>query len=230
MKKLLLLSMLSLSANAYQTAATNDKLTINFNFDSNKHIASEPYIAGANKWLNEILSVDGKKSHTIYIDVIVQESKGGNGAATIYETETVNGLEIPNSGAIMIGKHTYAEGFDQTEFHANIVHEIGHVLGIGITTDRFLKHSDEVKGMAFCMENSKAVQSYNQIYSRNYSCLPFSESGHLYDYVVADDQERKSDNNGQEVPPMTLEVMANGNDIGIIGLKLLDDLGYRIKE
>jgi hypothetical protein len=51
--------------------------------------------------------------------VSVAEMNDGNGYAGPDSEEQIGEVEIPTSGTLVIGNHTYEQGFDQVEFKAN---------------------------------------------------------------------------------------------------------------
>jgi hypothetical protein len=138
--------------------------------------------------------------------------------------------DVYESPGFFIGNHTYVKGFDQVEFKANILHELGHIIGIGTFTEDFVKVDAEIKGNVFRLPSeygaSKAVAEYNRIYSSNLNYVPFSDNGgHLYDYELGGDEKRFLAD-GSEVPAMTKELMAGGVIYGRVMLAVLDDIGY----
>jgi len=144
----------------------------------------------------------------------------------------LNGFSFPTSGEMVIGNHTYVDGFDQVEFKANILHELGHIIGIGSFSEQFMTRDSATKGNVFRLPSqhgeSKAVAEYNRIYSNNLDYVPFSDDGgHLYDYVLAGDKKRFLAD-GSEVPTLTKEFMANGVVYGRVTLAVLDDMGYDV--
>ena len=234
MKKLLLpLIAASVSLNCFGSkldknfkTVTNGGLTLELNFEQAEGYGQQRYVTAAKEWLKYVLSVDDKQSHTIYIDVIIQDDLDSDGMATIEEFQS----GMPYHGVIWMHSNTHEQDFDPDNYKATIMHEFGHIFGVGTMTENFIKHVDDIDGLGFCMENSKAVKAYNENYDRDYQCLPFAESGHLYDYIMADDQKRGADSNGYEIKPMTNELMANGESIGIITLSLIDDLGFEVNQ
>ena len=186
----------------------------------------KPYIDAANKWLSVLKGVEGKLKYTIKIAVHVAELDIGNGLAGPDEEEKVGQYYFPLSGEIVIGSHTYTQGFDQVEFHANIIHEMGHVFGVGTLTNELIEYSEEYKGYVFKIDESESIKKYNQLYGVHFNALPISDDGgHLYDYIYQEDKKRILENK-KTIPPMTQEVMANGTKLGIISVAILDDIGY----
>ncbi len=188
----------------------------------------QPYIDAANQWLSVLKGVEGKPTHKIKIAAHVTSLNAGNGMAGPDEEEIVGQYHFPVSGEMVIGNHTYALGFDQTEFHANIIHEMGHIFGVGSFTEQFTEYSETYKGLVFKTENSVSIEKYNQLYGADVKALPISDDGgHLYDYVLQEDKQRILDN-GELIPPMTKEVMSNGFKLGVISAAILDDIGYLV--
>ena len=186
----------------------------------------QPYIDASNLWLAALMGVEGREHHTIEIQIRVHELDDGNGAAGPDDGIEVGPYLIPTSGEVIIGNHTYENGFDAVEFDANIVHELGHVIGIGSVTEDYTQYERQYKGNVFRVPGSKAVQLYNEIYNNTFDFVPISDDGgHLYDDVWQEDKRRVLDGK-QRVPPLTKEVMANGNLLGAITLGVLDDIGY----
>ena len=124
----------------------------------------QPYIDAANKWLNAITAVEGKAHHTIRIRVSVSPLDGGNGMAGPDDDIKIGDYSFATLGTMVIGNHTYATGFDQVEFHANILHEIGHIIGIGSFTEDFMEYYAPQKGNVLKIESSIAAAKYNDIY------------------------------------------------------------------
>lgn len=191
----------------------------------------QPYIDAANQWLLSLRGVDNQPEHlTVKIKVRVKDLPNANGMAGPDTEVEVNGFYFPTSGEMIIGNHTYVEGFDQVEFKANIMHELGHIIGIGTFSEQFVSIEPTIKGNVFRLPAkygaSKAVAEYNRIYSNTLDYVPFSDDGgHLYDYVLAGDKKRYFEN-GSEVPTLTQEFMANGVVYGRVTLAVLDDMGY----
>lgn len=188
----------------------------------------KPYIDAANKWLNALLSVEGKAHHTIRMKIYVEQLDGGNGLAGPDAEESVGSFTFPTTGTMKIGNHTYANNFDQVEFHANILHEMGHIIGIGSFTENFMEHYAPLKGNVLKIENSIAAEQYNKIYNNAHKYVPLSDDGgHLYDYVLQEDKQRVLAD-GSILQPLTKEFMANGAIFGAVTLAVLDDIGYRV--
>lgn len=193
----------------------------------------QPYIDAANQWLLSLRGIDNQPEHlTVQIKVRVKDLPNANGMAGPDSEVEVNGFYFPTSGEMIIGNHTYAEGFDQVEFKANIMHELGHIIGIGTFSEQFVSMDPTIKGNVFRLPAeyglSKAVAEYNRIYSNSLDYVPFSDDGgHLYDYVLAGDKKRYLAN-GDEVPTLTQEFMANGVVYGRVTLAVLDDMGYDV--
>jgi len=153
---------------------------------------------------------------------------GGNGEAGPDTQEQIGEYTIPTSGELVIGNHTYVDGFDAIEFHANILHEMGHIIGIGSFTQPYVTNEPSNKGNVFRVPASKAVAMYNKLYGTSVDFVPFSDDGgHLYDYILQEDKKRILDN-GTTLPPLTKEFMANGTTFGRITLAVLDDIGYEV--
>ena len=114
----------------------------------------QPYVDAANQWLRALVGVEGKAEHTITIQVTVNTLSGGNGVAGPSEEETIGAFTLPVKGELIIGNHTYISGFDQVEFYANILHEMGHIIGIGSFTEAFVTHDAATNGPVFRGPNS----------------------------------------------------------------------------
>ena len=191
----------------------------------------QPFIDASNQWLLSLRGIDNQPEHlTIKIKVRIKDLPNANGMAGPDTEVELNGFNFPTSGEMIIGNHTYVKGFDQVEFKANILHEIGHIIGIGTFTEEFMIKDSTIKGNVFRLPAkygaSKAVAEYNRIYSNNLDYVPFSDDGgHLYDYVLAGDTKRFLAD-GSEVPTLTKEFMANGVVYGRVTLAVLDDIGY----
>lgn len=188
----------------------------------------QPYVDAANKWLNALLAVEGKAHHTIRMKIYVETLLGGNGEAGPDAEEQVGEFTFATMGTLKVGNHTYAQGFDQEEFNANILHEMGHIIGIGSYTENFMESYAPMKGNVLKVENSIGAQKYNEIYGNNFKYVPLSDDGgHLYDYVLQEDKKRILDD-GTELPPLTKEFMANGTVFGAVTLAVLDDIGFEV--
>lgn len=188
----------------------------------------KPYIDAANKWLNALLAIEGKSHHTIRMKVYVEQLDGGNGQAGPDTEEQIGHFTFATAGTMKIGNHTYADGFDQIEFHANILHEMGHIIGIGSFTESFMEYYAPLNGNVLKIENSVAANKYNEIYSNSHKYVPLSDDGgHLYDYVLQEDKQRRLAD-GSILAPLTKEFMANGSVFGAVTLAVLDDIGYEV--
>ncbi|MGR5177929.1 hypothetical protein ACPV4B_05130 [Vibrio parahaemolyticus] len=217
---------------------SNDHLELNLHFCNqltlhdgkkskwtDKRIA--PYLSAANRWLEVIVAVEGIEKHSLDIHFHVVPMDNANGMAGPESEIDVNWRLIPIRGSVFIGSHTYEPEFDNTEFRANILHEMGHVFGVGAYSMDYTRHDNQL-GKVFLVRDSRAVRQFNLQYSVNYSELPISDDGgHLYDSKWTEDKPRYNQN-GQPVPDMTEELMANGTKIGPVTLGLLDDLGYQV--
>lgn len=191
----------------------------------------QPFIDACNQWLLSLRGIDNQSEHlTVKIKVRIKDLPNANGMAGPDTEVAVNGFNFPTSGEMIIGNHTYVKGFDQVEFKANILHELGHIIGIGSFSEAFMVMDSTIKGNVFRLPSqygaSKAIAEYNRIYSNNLDYVPFSDDGgHLYDYVLAGDKKRFLAD-GSEVPTLTPEFMANGVVYGRVTLAILDDIGY----
>lgn len=218
---------------------SNDNITFELAFIDQLHLedgqtkawdasTKQPYIDAANKWLGALVAVEGKAHHKIRMKIFVKTLDGGNGEAGPDEEVQIGAFNFPVEGTMIIGNHTYEPGFDQVEFHANILHEMGHIIEIGSFTEDFMAYYAPLKGNVLKVENSQAAQKYNEIYNTSYKYVPLSEDGgHLYDYVFQEDKHRRLDD-GSILPPLTKEFMANGTVFGAVTLAVLDDIGYRV--
>ena len=191
----------------------------------------QPFIDAAHQWLLSLRGVDNQPGHlTVKIKVRVKDLPNANGMAGPDSEIAVNGFSFPTSGEMIIANHTYVKGFDQVEFNANIMHELGHIIGIGSFSEQFVSMDSTIKGNVFRLPAehgpSKAVAEYNRIYSNNLDYVPVSDNGgHLYDYKQGGDKKRFLAD-GSEVPSLTKEFMANGVVYGRVTLAVLDDMGY----
>lgn len=188
----------------------------------------KPYIAAASRWLELIKGIQSADYHKVAIKIYVKPLKGANGIGGPDDLIEYDGQPFPENGEIVIGSHTYQAGFDQKEFHANITHEIGHVLGIGTLTEDLVHYDKSYQGQVFRLPNSQAVRLYNAMYKNTFDFVPFSDDrGHLYDNLDGGDKTRILEN-GETIPAMTQELMANGFLIGKMSLAILDDIGYEV--
>ncbi|MCL9773201.1 hypothetical protein [Vibrio methylphosphonaticus] len=223
---------------AAHKTVSNDHLTLSFQFCNKIELPNrkrekwstrymEAYQRAGLRWLEVLSAVDGIDKHRIDIDVYVIPLADANGMAGPEEEIDVDWRLIPVKGSIFIGSHTYATHFDAVEFEANLLHEMGHVFGVGAYSEDYTR-SDGQLGNVFEVKGSQAVKMYNQTFDVDYRVLPMSDDGgHLYDPHWGGDKKRY-DKNGRPVPAMTQELMANGNKIGPVTMGLLDDLGYQV--
>lgn len=224
MKTIFFASLISFSAIADTISVQNESITINLRFNEFQGLDKQRYVDAAKEWLEVVKSVEGREHHTLDIDIVVTDTIESDGLALVEESVPIGGLEIPTYGVIWMHANTHQPNFEVASYKGTILHEIGHILGIGSTTDPFIvDHIDEINGSGFCKDNSVALATYNRLYNTQFTCLPFSTNGHLYDDIQSEDEPR-----GNHVPPMTQEVMANGNDIRPITLAVLDDIGYQV--
>jgi hypothetical protein len=217
---------------------SNGRLDLNLHFcnqlvldDGKKAPWSKSYIApyerAAKRWLEVLTAVDGADKHTLDINFYVVPLEDANGMAGPEDEIDISWRLIPTKGSVFIGSHTYEPGFDQVEFNANILHEMGHVFGVGAYSTDYTRHDGQL-GKVFLVKDSQAVKRFNRQYQVNYRELPISDDGgHLYDSKWSEDKKRY-DKNGVPVPDMSQELMANGTLIGPVTLGLLDDLGYQV--
>lgn len=191
----------------------------------------QPFIDASNQWLLSLRGLDNQQQHlTVKIKVRVKDLPNANGVAGPDSEIEVGGFTFPTSGEMTIGNHTYVKGFDSVEFKANILHELGHIIGIGSFTEPYMTFDSAITGNVFRLPaklgKSKAVAEYNRIYSNTLNYVPFSDDGgHLYDYKLGGDKKRLL-SDGSEVPTLTKEFMANGHSYGRVTLAVLDDIGY----
>lgn len=189
----------------------------------------QPYIDAASQWLSALTGIEGKDNHNIVIQITVDELQGGNGAAGPDADENVGIYTFPTAGSLLIGNHTYVQEFDGVEFYATIMHEIGHVIGIGTYTQAYTTYDAQTDGNVFRgPDSNKGVELYNILYGTEVDFVPMSSNGgHLYDYILFDDNPRYL-SDGSVMPPLTKELMANGVVFGSVTLGVLDDIGYII--
>ena len=217
---------------------SNGTLSIQLEFMDRLHLANgqskawsdtlkQPYIHAANKWLSALAGVEGKAKHTLTIQITVNTLENANGIAGPSEEEQVGQFMLPVEGQLIVGNHTYESGFDPTEFNANILHEMGHIMGLGTVTEDFTVNDKNAGGPVFRgVDSNQGAKYYNQIYGTAVDFFPMSDDkGHLYDYVWQDDRQRTLAD-GRHLPPLTQEVMANGTVLGKVTLGVLDDIGY----
>lgn len=221
------------------TSATNGRITLELEFveqlilpDGTKQDWTlnyqQPYLDAANKWLDAVTAVTGQEHHIIRVKIIVADLDDGNGMAGPDDEVQLGNYHFATLGTMVIGNHTYTSGFDPVEFHANILHEFGHIIGIGSSTQDFIEYYPEQQGNVLKIDNSIAAAKYNELYQANERYLPLSDDGgHLYDYVWQEDKVRTL-SNGQVMPPLTKEFMANGAVFGTITLAVLDDIGFDV--
>lgn len=208
----------------------NEGITLNLSFSQNaSDYDKSRYLDAASEWLKYVKAVDGISHHTISIHFELTDAIESDGDAVIEEYVDIADAAFPKSATIRIHTRTHHPEFDPTDYQTTLRHELAHVFGIGVLTGAYLEDNALMRGPAYCLERSQAVRWYNHLYDNQYPCLPFSRTGdHLYDHVLIDDPVRY-DQNGNRIPPLTHEVGANGENIGIITVAILDDLGYRVE-
>ena len=225
----------------FNNQVTNGKLTLDLQFMGQVLLPNgqpvdwtndlkQPYVNAANKWLSALVGIEGKEdNHTIVVKIRVQPLSDSNGQAGPTEDEEIGQFTFPTEGEMEIASHTYADDFDQVEFNANIVHELGHIIGLGFYTEPYTTLDASTNGNAFRGPGTnRGVELYNQIYGTTTHFVPISDDrGHLYDSVEAEDQPRQLPD-GSALPSMTKEIMAHGTVFGSVALGVLDDIGYII--
>jgi len=220
------------------------------------HERQRPYIDAANRWLNSLLSAGTKNMHEVTIDVAVSDLTQGNGAARPYvKTLTKSGDHyFPQGGEILISNFTYSDEFKSElgeaaaniEFNANILHEIGHVLGIGSLWSLSKNSHDEViaaeygegnlrnwvtnsaehNGLIYSQANG--ITAYNEYFNTIFDFAPVSP-GHLYSNDQNENQDELRYLNHETLIPGTPEdLMANGTQITSVLLGFLKDLGWKV--
>ncbi|WP_350334602.1 hypothetical protein [Coralliovum pocilloporae] len=226
--------------------------------------ARAPFVKGVKRWMEIIKGVKNKAHHELTVRVAVFDLKDyANGVADLHYDELVitDGNILPTLGYIAVHKDFYlgdpkAFGFpnqkelDQ-EFDANILHELGHVFGIGTlwnlhkTPDGFIEpaepnnatyrnwvtRSKSGAGYSYQKPNSAAVKAFNTTFHMNLSFLPATQ-GHLYN--ASEHKEEFKDtgirktHSGEIIPSMSEELMGHGMTLSSITIGLLDDLGWDV--
>ena len=191
----------------------------------------QPYIKAAKRWLEILKGVKNTNIHTIEITIKVNNFNQGLGAAGVEKSTTINEQIFPVKGELIISNRTYTQSFlndpkkGQIEFEANILHEMGHIFGIGTLWEKYIINNTNLGGNIFQKNNSEAVKRYQQLYNTTIAYVPVSDDkGHLYDYINQEDKQRQITG----VLPLTKELMANGQKLGGVTLGILDDLGWQI--
>ncbi len=215
----------------------------------------QPYVDAVNRWLEVINGVKGKAEHVMEIIFFVETFDDGLGAAGPFfdEIENVNGHYIPIGGEVLISNFTYSEDFASefdspeerdAEFNANILHELGHVFGIGtlwnlggennaINEDsetfnirEWAIDRDTYKGPIYQQPNG--VREYNRIFGTSFDFVPLiiETKDHLF-AITADDPPRILDD-GTGIPDMTPALMANGQVLTTVTVGMLDDIGWEV--
>lgn len=221
---------------------SNGKVNLHLNFSGKLELANgntrewtpdeqAPYITAAGKWLQALKGIKGSTSHDIEIIIKVNSFSQGLGAANVDSTTTINGQVFPAKGELIISNETYSLDFlndpakGQTEFEANILHEMGHIFGIGTLWQSYVSNDATLGGNIFRKTNSEAVKRYQQLYNTTVDFVPVSDDGgHLYDYINQEDKQRQV----AGVLPLTKEIMANGQKLGEVTLGILDDMGWEV--
>ncbi|MDP2573319.1 hypothetical protein Q8W40_14095 [Vibrio penaeicida] len=208
----------------------NEGITLALEFSEQaKHYDKDRYVQAAEEWLQYVKSVGDSTHHTLTLHIKITDSIQPDGEAIIDEYADINGAAFPVTATMWIHSRTHADAFDPTDYQTTLRHELAHVFGIGILTVSYTEAHTLMQGPAYCLQESQAVRWYNHLYDNNYPCLPLSLSGdHFYDHYLIEDPIRY-DLHGNAIPPLTPEVAANGEKIGIITIALLEDLGYGVE-
>lgn len=190
-------------------------------------------------WRKAIRGVAGlTTSHELAITVSVPGPLPGDGAASIADTIMVGDNILPVTAELQINGAKYDSSYldpanytpvNRVEDLANIVHEIGHILGIGSLwgeEDRnFVVESAALGGNIYQQPNGLA--QYQRVFSTTLDYVPLAANkAHYYDYILSDDTERKPTDGSMAPPPLTYELMSNSRFLSRVTLGMLEDIGW----
>lgn len=192
-------------------------------------------------WRKAIRGVSGlMDAHNLAITVSIPSTLPGDGAASVLDTTMVGENILPVTGELQINGAKYdASYLDPTNYTpvnreedlANIVHEIGHILGIGthwIDEDRnYVTNSAPLGGNVYQQPNGLA--QYQRVFSTTLNYVPIAANeAHYYDFILSDDTQRMPTDGSVAPPPLTYELMANGRFLSRVTLGMLEDLGWTV--
>lgn len=216
--------------------------------------ACQPYIDAAVRWLEVVDGVRDRPRHTLRLDIFEGHlPPGDDGYAWIYPhgIERHQGNLLPTHGAIStsarIVDRADAERFASMadwhkECHATLLHEIGHVLGIGLLWNlgrrpqgivrtnehpdlrRWVCLSDVHQGPIY--RRPAAVRAYNQLVAGDFDFVPIDWPDFTHPFDHNDDNTSRHLPDGQQIPPVTCDVMAEGKQISVLSAGFLADLGW----
>ncbi len=238
---------------AAREVVNNDGLSITLEFIGRPRLdggswdtmTRKPYVAAASRWLEVVKGVKGQPHHELTISVRVLPLFNANGSAAPDYASLVKVGDnwLPSRGDIVIASHVYdPDNFEsvkaqQEEFVADILHEMGHILGIGslwnLSLDQgeifiddkrpSLRHWVVKEHDQPVYRQPAATRAFNEAMQTKLDYLPISsDMGHIYDSVWLGNRERP------DVPQATQELMANGTVLSAISAGFLDDLGWVI--
>lgn len=192
-------------------------------------------------WRKAIRGVSGlMEAHSLDITVSVPSTLPGDGAASVADTITVGENILPVSGELQINGAKYDADYldpanytavNKMEDLANIVHEIGHILGIGALwseEDRnFITNSAALGGNIY--QQPKGLAQYQRVFSTTINYVPIAaNAAHYYDYILSDDTQRTPTDGSTAPPPLTYELMANSRFLSRVTLGMLEDIGWTV--
>jgi len=192
-------------------------------------------------WRKAIRGVSGLSSaHNLAITVSIPSTLPGDGAASVSDTATVGGNILPVSGELQINGAKYDADYldpenytpvNRAEDLANIVHEIGHILGIGslwFDEDRnFVTNSPSLGGNIYQQANGLA--QYQRVFSTTLNYVPIAANeAHYYDFILSDDTQRTPTDGSAAPPPLTYELMSNSRFLSRVTLGMLEDIGWTV--
>jgi len=214
-----------------------------------------PFRLAAEQWLGVVRGIQNKEHHTLSIYVEAQAFEDDLVTHELfYDTlEAFEGRFFPTEGSLLINTFAYSPEFAQEFTSAeerdffikvSILHQMGHLLGIGslwnlslingeVVPDdeqpnlrNWVEWDDETNGPVYREE--AGVFQYNQVFDTEFDLLPIgNDFQHLYDFVNRDYPARFNQD-GQLLPPMTDELMADGYVLSAITAGLLEDLGWDV--
>ncbi len=244
-------------------SASNGIITIEFLFkgpmeleDGSQSWTEEElkiFQTAAKRWLQVVRSPGSEVNHKVTIYVQTRDYEEGLGAASPYfdSMKKVSGQYFPTEGEILMAAYAYSDDFEdefefveeaETEFEGIILHELGHVFGIGTLWNlgeeddeiygddeepnlrRWAPYSEQYQGYYY--ERKNGLSAYRQIFG-DWDVVPLlNDAGHVY--FEDDDNPSRTDKLGRKFPSADYELMGDGVHFSIISAGFLEDLGWQI--
>ncbi len=244
-------------------SASNGIITIEFEFKGEMELEdgsqswTEEELAifqrAARRWLQVVQSPASLVDHKLTIFVQARNYDEGLGAASPYldSMKEQAGHYFPTRGEILMASYSYSEDYEEEfeypqeaekEFEAIILHELGHVFGIGtlwnlaeedgeIYSDdeepnlrHWARESDRYGGYYY--EREMGLKGYRSVFG-DWTVIPvLNDIGHVY--FEDDDNPSRTDERGRSFPSADYELMGDGIHLSEISAGLLEDLGWRI--